>query len=84
MFETESNISTYFLKSSSLPESELLLPSDDLILNIGDIGGTSIGAASARISLGDASGASNNDVHLYSFDKNWSRKSPPKNYKQFI
>lgn len=62
--QTRSHCITYFLESSSLPESELLLPSDDLMLNMGDIGGTKLGAASARISLGEASGISNSDVHL--------------------
>lgn len=57
-------IGTNFLESSSLPESELLLSvGDDLTLNMGDIGGTSIGAASARISLGVASAASSSEDH---------------------
>lgn len=55
---------TYFFESSSLPESELLLLFDDLKLNIGEIGGTKVGAASARISLGEASVASSSDDHL--------------------
>lgn len=70
---------TYFLESSSLPESELLLLGDDLTLKSGDIGGTRIGTASARISLGEASAASNNDDHWHSLASSWSRKSSPTN-----
>lgn len=42
----------------------LLSGGEDFILNIGETGGIRIGAASAKISLGDASVASSNDDHL--------------------
>lgn len=67
---------THFFESSSLPESELLLSLDeDLTLCTGDITGTS--PASARIWLGDASEAPNQDCSLYSC-VSWSRRSSSK------